>query len=156
MWFFFFHFLKEIYIYIYHFLFKFEKLIDMFKKKKKLLTDVLNYPKLIWMRIPQFSLVGSKVLKPRPDRMVWLEKPRTVHFCSSFSLKNHSMRKNEDPYESRLDLTVLRIVIRSVLMVPYFSLNLNPKKNHKKGEKEEDDDEEGVAPWSNPLNLNLK
>ena len=31
--------------------------------------------------------------------------------------------------------------------VPYFSLNLNPKKKkHRKGEKEEDDDEEAVAP----------
>ena len=47
------------------------------------------------MHIPQFSLVGSKVLKPGPDRMVRPGKPRTVHFCSSFSLKNRSMRKKQ-------------------------------------------------------------
>ena len=57
------------------------------------------------------------------------------------------MRKNRDLYEPHSDLTVLRIVIRPVFMVPYFPLNLNQKKKkHKKGEKEEDDDEEGVAP----------
>ena len=56
---------------------------------------MLIYPKLIWMHIPQFSLVGSKVLKPGPDRMVWSGKPQTVHFCSSFSLKNRSMRKKQ-------------------------------------------------------------
>ena len=47
------------------------------------------------MHIPQFSLVGSKVLKPGPDRMVRPEKSRTVHFCSSFNLKNRSMRKKQ-------------------------------------------------------------
>ena len=33
------------------------------------------------------------VLKPGPDRTIWSEKPRTAHFCGSFSLKNWSMEK---------------------------------------------------------------
>ena len=97
--------------------------------------------------IRHYKPMTNKVLKLGSDRTFRLKKPRTVHFCSSFSFKNHSMRKNRDPYEPRSDLTVLRIVIRPVLMVPYFPLNLNQKKKkHKKGEKEEGDDEEGVAP----------
>ena len=47
-----------------------------------------------------------------------------------------------------MDFTVLRTVIRTILTVPYFPLNLNQKKKKKKkgkGEKEEDDDEAGVA-----------
>ena len=36
-----------------------------------------------------------KVLKPGPDCMVQPEKPRTTHFCSSFSLKNRSMGKKQ-------------------------------------------------------------
>ena len=36
-----------------------------------------------------------KVLKPRPDHTVQLEKPRTAHFCGSFSLKNLSMGKKQ-------------------------------------------------------------
>ena len=71
------------------------------------------------------------VLKPGPDRTVPLEKPRTAHFCGSFSLKNRSMGKNRDPCKPRLDLTVLRTVIKPLFTVPYFPLNLNLKKNKK-------------------------
>ena len=56
-------------------------------------------------------MLKNKVLKPGPDCMVRLRKPRTVHFCSSFSLKNHSIgKKSRDPCELQLDLMVLRIV----------------------------------------------
>ena len=44
--------------------------------------------------------VFGKVLKPEPDRTVRLEKPRTVNFCSSFSLKNRSMRKKQRPVQT--------------------------------------------------------
>ena len=90
-----------------------------------------------------------------PNWTIRLEKSRTIHLCGYFSLKNHFMGKNRDLCEPRLDLTVLRTVIRPLLMVPYFPLNLNLKKKknwkkkHRKGEKEEDDDRAGMAPWSN-------
>ena len=72
------------------------------------------------------------VLKPRPDCTVRSEKSRTAHFCGSFSLKNCYMEKNRDPCKPRSDLTVLRTVIKSLLMVPCFPLNLNLKKKKKK------------------------
>ena len=56
-------------------------------------------------------MLKNKVLKPGPDCMVRLRKPRTAHFCGSFSLKNHSIgKKSRDPCELQLDLMVLRIV----------------------------------------------
>ena len=77
-----------------------------------------------------------KVLKPRPDRTVRPEKSRTVYFCDSLSLKNRSMKKTgtcvNHGRTSRSDLTVLRIVMRSLLTVPYFPLNLNHIKKNKK------------------------
>ena len=75
------------------------------------------------------------VLKPRPDRTVPPEKPRTAHFCSSFRLKNHSMEKNRDPCKPRSDLTVLRTVIKPLFTVPCFLLNLNLKKKKKQNKK---------------------
>ena len=38
---------------------------------------------------------GTKVLKPGSDRTVQPGKPRTAHFCDSFSLKNCSMGKTQ-------------------------------------------------------------
>ena len=35
------------------------------------------------------------VLKPGLDRTVRLGKPRTAHFCDSFSLKNRSTEKKQ-------------------------------------------------------------
>ena len=75
------------------------------------------------------------VLKPGPDRTVPPEKPRTAHFCGSFSLKNRSMGKNRDPCKPRLDLMILRTVIKPLFTVPYFPLNLNLKKKIKKNKK---------------------
>ena len=72
------------------------------------------------------------VLKLRPNRMVCPKKPRTAHFCGSFSLKNQSMEKNRDPCKPRSDLTVLRTVIKLLFTVPCFLLNLNLKKKLKK------------------------
>ena len=40
---------------------------------------------------------ATKVFKPGPDRTVRPEKPRTVHFCGSFSIKNRSMSKKQGP-----------------------------------------------------------
>ena len=36
-------------------------------------------------------------MKPRPYRMIRPGKPRTAHFCGSFSLKNRSMGKKQGP-----------------------------------------------------------
>ena len=74
----------------------------------------------------------AMVLKPGPDRTVQPEKPRTVHFCDSFSLKNRSMGKNRDPCKPWSDLTVLRTVIRPLLTILYFPLNLNKQTNKQK------------------------
>ena len=52
-----------------------------------------------------------KVLKPRPNHTVRLEKPRTAHLCSSFSLKNPSMEKSRDPCEPLSNLKILRTMI---------------------------------------------
>ena len=43
------------------------------------------------------SLLPSKVLKRRPNRIVRLEKSRTTHFCSSFSIKNRFIGKKQRP-----------------------------------------------------------
>ena len=37
------------------------------------------------------------VLKPGQESIVRLGKPRTAHFCDSFSLKNRSMGKKQEP-----------------------------------------------------------
>ena len=73
----------------------------------------------------------NKVLKPGPDRTVRPEKPRTVNFWGSFSLKNRSMSKNRNPCKPRSDHTVLRTVIRPVFTVSCFPMNLNRKKKKK-------------------------
>ena len=74
-----------------------------------------------WRKI----LHTGKVLKPRSDRMVRPKKPRTIHFCDSFSLKNRFTGK---PW---LDLTVLRTVTKPLLIVLYFPLNLKLKNKNK-------------------------
>ena len=74
-------------------------------------------------------------MKPELNHTVRLEKSRTIHLCGYFSLKNHFMGKNRDLCELRMDLTVLRTVIRPLLMVPYFPLNLNLKKKKFKKKK---------------------
>ena len=54
----------------------------------------------------------AKVLKPGLGRTVRLGKPRIVHFCGSFSLKNRFMGKKQEPvrtlvgphdFENRMD-----------------------------------------------------
>ena len=37
------------------------------------------------------------VMKPGPDRTVRPEKPRTAHFCGSFSIKNRSRGQKQGP-----------------------------------------------------------
>ena len=37
------------------------------------------------------------VIKPGPDRTVRPEKPRTAHFCGSFSIKNRSRGQKQGP-----------------------------------------------------------
>ena len=78
---------------------------------------------------PPFSATtsASKVLKPGPNRTVRSGKPRTAHLCGSFSFKNPSTGKKQGLCESRSKLMVLRTVIRPLLTVPYFPLNLNLK-----------------------------
>ena len=39
----------------------------------------------------------NKVLKPGPDRTVRPENPQTVHFYGSFSIKNRSIGKKQEP-----------------------------------------------------------
>ena len=68
-----------------------------------------------------------QVLKPKSDHTVRPEKPRTANLCGSFSLKNPSMEKSRDPCEPQSDLTILRTMIRPLLTIPYFPLNLNLK-----------------------------
>ena len=47
--------------------------------------------------IRHYKPMTNKVLKLGSDRTFRLKKPRTVHFCSSFSLKNRSMGKKQGP-----------------------------------------------------------
>ena len=48
----------------------------------------------------QISIHSSMVFKPGPDRTVRPEKPRTVHFYSSFSIKNRSIAKKQGPVQT--------------------------------------------------------
>ena len=70
-----------------------------------------------------------KVLKPsqivRSDR----ENLELLIFAVLLALRIALWEKSRDPCEPRSDLTVLRIVIRPLLMVPCFLLNLNLKKH---------------------------
>ena len=54
---------------------------------------------LLHRGLPRLVLVFLRimVLKPGSDCMVGPEKPRTTHFCGSFSLKNNSMLKKQGP-----------------------------------------------------------
>ena len=51
---------------------------------------------------PEKCLI-TKVLKPRLNRMVRLGKPRTAHFCGSFSLKYRSMGKKQGPVRTAVE-----------------------------------------------------
>ena len=73
-----------------------------------------------------------KVLKSGPNRTVRPEKPRIVHFVVLLASRTVLYTKSRDPCEPRSDLTVLRTVIRPLLKVPYFPLNMNFKKKKKK------------------------
>ena len=42
-------------------------------------------------------LLLSMVMKPGPDRTIRPEKPRTAHFCGSFSIKNRSRGQKQGP-----------------------------------------------------------
>ena len=78
------------------------------------------------------KLVQIKVLKPGPDRIVRPGKPWTAHFCDSSSLKNRSMGKKQGPVWTAVGSHGLRTVIKSLLTVPCFHLNLKFKKKKKK------------------------
>ena len=57
--------------------------------------------------------------------MQGLENLEPLIFAILLSSRIALWEKIRDPCESRLDLMVLRTMIRSLLMVPYFPLNLN-------------------------------
>ena len=46
------------------------------------------------------SGLSIMVLKLGSNRTVQPEKPRTAHFCGSFSLKNRSMGKKQEPVQT--------------------------------------------------------
>ena len=79
--------------------------------------------------------------------MVLPEKPQTVHFCGSFSLKNHSMRKKQGLVRTEVgphgsenhDQTASHDCLLPIESEP-------KKKKSRKGEKDENNDEAGVAP----------
>ena len=72
-----------------------------------------------------------KVLKP--DRTVRFDQDNLEPLIFTVLLASRTVlwEKNRDPYESRLDLTVLRTMIRPLLTVTCFPLNLNLKKKKK-------------------------
>ena len=67
-------------------------------------------------------------LKLGLDRTVRPEKSRTAHFVVFLALRTALWEKSKDLCELRSDLTILRTVIKPLLMVSYFPLNLNLKK----------------------------
>ena len=126
-----------------------------------------------------FSLRKSKVFKPGLDRTVRPKKPWTVHFCGSFSIKNRSMSKKQGPVltavgphgsENR-DQTGSHGSLLPIEFEPKKKtqkrrkgrrrrwrkggamkqpIESEPKiKKLKKKQKRKDNDETGVAPWSN-------
>ena len=76
-------------------------------------------------------MFSIKVLKPGPDCTVWLKNLEPFIFAVLLASRTSLWEKSRDSCEPRSDLTVLRTVIRVLLMVPYFPLNLNLKKKKK-------------------------
>ena len=76
-------------------------------------------------------MFSIKVLKPGLDCMVWLKNLEPFIFAVLLASRTSLWEKSRDSCEPRSDLTVLRTVIRALLTVPYFSLNLNLKKKKK-------------------------
>ena len=76
------------------------------------------------MAIPRFWNPDRTV---RSDR----EKLESLTFAVLLASRTALWEKSRNPCEPQSDLTVLRIMIRPLVMVPYFPLNLNLKKNKK-------------------------
>ena len=76
-------------------------------------------------------MFSIKVLKPGPDCTVWLKNLEPFIFAVLLASRTSLWEKSRDSCEPRSDLTVLRTVIRVLLTVPYFPLNLNLKKKKK-------------------------
>ena len=86
-------------------------------------------------------------MKPGPDRIVRPEKPRTVHFCGSFSLKNRSMKKKQGPMQTAVGPHGSENRNQTASHGSLLPIESEPKKKkNRKGEKEEDNDKVGVAP----------
>ena len=120
----------------------------------KIYTREISLGKLIGSKIHKihlFSLISTKIPEVTDQRgchglqaRFW-NSDRTVRFDQEnlkpliftvlLALRTPLWEKSKDLCEQRLDLTVLRIVIRPLLMVPYFPLNLNLKKNNKNKNK---------------------
>ena len=87
-----------------------------------------------------------------PDWIIRSDRKNLKRFIFAILLvsKTALWGKNRDLCEPQSNPMVLRTVIKLLLTVPYYPLNLNlKKKKNRKGEKEEDNDKVGVAPWSN-------
>ena len=68
------------------------------------------------------------------DRTVQSDQENLESFIFAVLLASRTVlcAKNRDPCKPRSNLTVLRTMIRPLLTVPYFPLNLNLKKKKKK------------------------
>ena len=84
------------------------------------------------------------------DRTVRSDKKNLELLLFTVLLASRTVQreKNRDPCEPQADLTVLRTVIRPLLTVPYFPLNLNlkKKKKKKKKKKEQQQQKNGSSP----------
>ena len=72
-----------------------------------------------------------------PDRTVRFDRKNLESFIFAVLLASRTVlcAKNRDPCKPRSNLTILRTMIRPLLTVPYFPLNLNLKKIKKKLKK---------------------
>ena len=84
--------------------------------------------------------MSSEVLKPEPDRMVRPGKPQTAHFCGSFSLKNCSMRKKQEPVRIAVGPHGSENRNKTAShgsLLPFESEPLKKKKKHRKTKEKE-------------------
>ena len=82
----------------------------------------------------------GKVLKPGLDRTVWPGKPRTAHFCGSFSLKNYSMGKKQGPVWTTVEPHGFENCDQTAShgsLLPFESEPLKKKKKHRKTKEKE-------------------
>ena len=85
----------------------------------------------------QFSTCWNLLLATRFWNPDWIIRPdqenlKLLIFAVLLVLRTALWEKSRDSCDLRLDLTVLRTMIRPLLTVPYFPLNLNLKKKKKK------------------------